>query len=284
MKQIITILLVCLIATISNAQSLSLNQNTKSKNTKGEVQEDDTKFHFYSITSLNTTEELVNSITGSQKFAILINVLKTKELDEQKIQLKNINLFVSANVLNLKPTGVNKDSVDLVSFNFPETGNAGFLIAPQVNWYEKNGHTLSSEGSFSLRQNKINSFLADSNYETINFSLLNFNLCPIRYMYDYENGDFKGSVSIAPYINILNIPNEDALNFNKLFNYKMFESSKKSNIKSLGCKFQLNLNNFIFFLDGRHNFVNHLNIPDDNPLKGFVFNAGFTTAVNIFSR
>jgi len=87
------------------------------------------------------------------------------------------------------------------------------------------------------------------------------------------------------YLNYFNIPNEDATSFNLLFpiDAPLFNSSKSSHIVSAGYKFALDINNFGFYADLRQNFDTN-SITDENPFKGFVFNAGFTTKIKIFKK
>lgn len=273
------------------------------KNNYYEILKSKDVFHLLSTTSLNTSSELLSQLQASQKFHFLLKV-KNQDFYQKSTEepnLKNIgfDLSVSANMSYLKPSGIKSDSIQLESLMFSDAANSGFSITPVLYWRtsQKNSiiHRVSSEGSFSLRQNKINNVgIYDSlgvltGSKTINFSVLNFNLIPLKYEMFYVVQDFSFGINISPYINFFNIPNEDADNFNSLFpvNSPLFSNTKNSLMTSLGVKISTDINGFVFFLDMRNNWVeNEINnqIKDNNPYKGFVFNAGIAQNLCIFRR
>lgn len=251
------------------------------------------RFYLYGAATINTTEALSESLTGTQKFAARYVLYP---YDSNKFCLiRGLNAIISINTLNLRPTGVSIDSVDFVSFMFPETGNAGFIFGPECTYLQKRNtntlHKLSWEASLALRQNKVNNVnITDSigtiiGSETIDFSLININVTPLKYTFHYEKEDITTWLSASVYGHYFNVPNEDAANFNKIFEETVFTNTDGSNsrIYAIGGKISGGINGFEFYADMRNNFTPKT-LSNENPYKGFVFNAGFATNLVIFSR
>lgn len=250
----------------------------------------DKRFYLFGSTSINSTDQLISSLQASQKFLCTFVIMP---------QIKNfgLDMSVGANALNLKPNNVDKDSIDINSFLFPETGNYGLMLTPAIHYYRKstinNTYRFGGEASFGLRQNSITINNKDTanniiSSENVSFSALNWNIMPVKFTYFYhpENDpDFQFIFSIGAYYHIFNIPNEDAASFNKLFpeSESLFKDKKGSMIHAGGCKLTVSINNFMFFADLRHNFEND-NTRSNTPLTGFVFNAGFATNFIVFSK
>lgn len=152
-------------------------------------------------------------------------------------------------------------------------------------------HKLSWEASLALRQNKVNNVnITDSTgtiigSETIDFSLININVTPLKYTLHYEKEDITTWLSASVYGHYFNVPNEDAANFNKIFEETVFTNTDGSNsrIYAIGGKISGGINGFEFYADMRNNFTPKT-LSNENPYKGFVFNAGFATNLVIFSR
>jgi hypothetical protein len=259
--------------------------------TKFDQGNNDERIFLYGSTSLNTTGDLVSEIQGSGK---LLANLRIKKHDEQH---KGIDLIFGFNILKLNPKGIEKDSFDLVTLMFPETGNSGLLIAPVWHWYlskkDNEINRMSSEFSFSLRQNKVEGvYILNMSGDTlggsenISFSALNYNITPIKYSWFYQpSEELRYEFCISGYINIFNIPNEDVVSINKIFSADnpLFKTTTKSFIYSGGIRFSFALSSLKFFADIRQNFKT-TNYNDSNPFKGFLFNAGISTTSLIFKR
>jgi hypothetical protein len=277
----------------SYAFDIAIDQGSK------QIKKSDERFIFQGTTSVNTTEQLTSSLQGSQQFrftAILSPQGSEGDAEGKLFRECGVNVSVGMNVLNLKPTGVASDSFDLVSLMFPETGNFGLMVSPTLNYLYKNDgngrHRLSSEISFSLRQNKVNNIFLTSTMgdtlsgpETVEFSILNFNVMPVRYDYSYLTDDFRFDLSVGLYFNIFNVPNEDAASFNKLYpdDKPLFESTDNSYIQSIGAKLSCTINGFLIFADLRQN-IKTKHFLDSNPYKGFVFNTGIAQNLSIFKK
>lgn len=257
------------------------------------------RFFIHGITNLNSTEEMASSIQASQKILLTLLVRKQEIGVKGKKGLINsgLDFTIGMNVLNLKPTGIDKDSFDLASLMFPETGNFGFMINPAWHWRLRkesdHSHRYSSEISFSLRHNKVNQVpIRNSNGdkmgdpENIDFSVLNLNLMPIRYNFYYQpEKDFKVELNLGLYYNLFMIPNEDAASFNKMFptDKPLLDQNGKVNISSLGFKTTCGFNGFMLFADLRYNLKTQA-FEDNNPYKGFIFNAGFAQNLSLLSK
>jgi hypothetical protein len=254
------------------------------------------RFFLFGAASINTTADITTSLTGAQKFAARYVVVPISTAGDSNGFNFGLDGLISMNALSLKPTDVSKDSIDVVSLMFPETGNAGFIIGPQVSWWKKVEqagltHMLGSEISFSLRHDKVRDIPVidgDGNFtgtETVSFSVLNWNIMPIKYIFFYQpEASFKSWFSIGGYFNFFNVPDEDVANFNRVFSEPIFtDPEKSSHIFAMGAKISGGVSGFEFFADLRGN-VNTTNLSDDNAFKGFIFNAGFTTSLQVFSR
>ena len=255
------------------------------------------RIFIYGGGSVNTSSDLTSSLSATQKFAARYVFAPFVERKIKNWSGWGIGLtgMISMNTLNLEPTGVSKDSIDFVSLMFPETGNAGFIFGPELTYFmkEKNGvyHQFACEISGSLRQNKVNNVLVIDSIgqvaasETVNFSLININIMPIKYTFHYQpEANLSTWFNWGLYYNFFNVPNEDAANFNRIFNEPMFDDEgEDSNINSIGMKISGGINGFEFFADLRYN-VTTSGLQNDNPFKGMVFNAGFATSVTVFSK
>ncbi len=171
----------------------ALQFNTQSLQSIESINEPET-FILYGNSTLSSTEDIVNSLSASQKITAEIIF---KKLDPNSTGLKGLSGLFSINAINLEPNSVSKDSIDLVSLMFPETGNTGFLLAPRFYWKTKDinaNHNwiINSEISISLRQSKIKDLanadsMGVSTNSEINFSVLNFNFMPFNFTYSIKN-------------------------------------------------------------------------------------------------
>lgn len=273
--------------------SLAISSQLKRTIGEGVVDEKSKRFFMFGQSTINSTADLINQLQGSQKLNFTAVLKQQKE--GKGLGNTGIDLSMSFNILNLKPNGISRDSFDLTSLMFPETGNAGFMIAPSWNWSilpnESGGHRWATEASFSLRQNSVDNLLPandslSSKLEDIRFAVLNFNFMPIKYSFLYESEeDFKFTLNMGIYWNFFNIPNEDASMFNKLFpeDAPMFPGNNQSNVKSVGFKCAAGINGLLFFTDIRYNYSTK-GFNDENPFKGTVFNFGIAQNLAIFQK
>jgi hypothetical protein len=310
MKISITTIIVFIFCFIGQGQSLLINpiskvgsatiQTLDGRDSTVYTAIEDYRFFFQGTTAINTTEEITSSIQGSQKFIALIR-LKPQVPNLLAINDKLAHGFdftVGMNVLNLKPTGVSSDSLDLVSLMFPEAGNFGLMLSPIWHWYisssdKKTHHRLSTEVSFSLVQTKVNNLLQKDSMgnemgtpEDIQFTVLNYNIMPFRYNFIYHpKDDFHVDFSFGMYYNLFNVPNEDATAFNKLYpaDSPLFLDGESSLIHGVGFKVSCGINGFLIFADLRQNFGTD-RLADSNPFKGFVFNTGIAQNLSLFKR
>ncbi len=285
MKTMLTFLVMIAVVLSSEAQSL-LSSPFRPATKK--------RFYLFGSTTINNTDQLISSLQASQKF---IGTFILKPQEDEGWGALGIDATVGINALNLKPNNVDKDSIDINSLIFPETGNFGFIFTPTFHYYrysETNStYRVSAEASIVLRQNAATLNTRDTagnitSSEIADFSVLNWNVMPIKFTYIYhpaDDPDFEAIFSLGAYYHFFNIPNEDAKNFNRLFPVTdpVFLNAKGSSIHSFGCKFSISINKFMFYTDMRHNFSN-TNIAANNPLTGFVFNAGFATNFIVFSK
>ncbi|HPE97328.1 MAG TPA: hypothetical protein PKX04_05170, partial [Chitinophagales bacterium] len=253
---------------------------------------DTLRFFLYGSAAINTTEDLQTSLSASQQFAALFRVLPFQP-KENKNSGNGLDVIISMNALHLRPTGVAADSIDLESMLFPQTGNAGFIVGPRYQYFGKNNgavyHSLSGSAAFALRQARVTGVeVTDTSgvltSRDIKVDVINLNIMPVEWTFAYSREDLKCSFSAGLYYHWFNIPNEDAASFNLLMDEDVFrESGRNSFINALGMRFRGEINSFEFFTDIRYNSTGRT-FSNDNPYKGFVYNAGFSTNLIIFSK
>jgi hypothetical protein len=205
------------------------------------------------------------------------------------------------NPIGISPTSVANDSISINNIQFPDAGSAGFMSS--ISWRPfvfKNASTafdffrLSPSFEFSLRNIKydyqseetiiVNDTTTQYNEILLTnqkFSVLNYNL-GIRLEYFHINRtDASKSMHICfmPYLNLLNIPNEDANSF-YLSIGKENQETKNSQLLSFGTKISFGYKNLTFFSDLRQNYSKRLDLTGTE-LEGFVFNIGTSIAFKI---
>jgi hypothetical protein len=254
------------------------------------------RFFLISLTSLNSSKEFVDNLQGSQNLSFIIRPI-VQNTSNQGLKKCGLDLYGGINILHLKPQGLATDSLDLRSLLFPEAGNFGFMIAPILHWkitQTKNViHRFSTELSYSFRQNKLkNSLQYDSlgnplsESLDLNFTTITWNIIPVRYNMKYSpNKDLVVDFNLAPYFNLLNIPNEDVNTFNRIFPKEnpVFEPDERSFISGIGLKMSCSINGFMLFADVRQNF-NVKKYESNTGLTGMIFNVGFAQNLNIISK
>lgn len=252
------------------------------------------RIYLYGAAAIATSNNTSTSFTGVQRFAAKY-VIASLDTANSGLGFRGLEAFVGLNLINLTPNAISVDSINFLSMMFPETGNTGVIVGPQITILNRKEnkvtHSLKSEISGSLRQNKI-SLRVDENdtssiqtTRTCDFTVLNINFIPVKYIFNYEaEENFKSWLSVSPYFNWLNIPNEDVENFNLLFSDPFFDGKKSNSvIPSWGVKLTGGINGLEFYIDARSNY-NLNSLPDTNPFKGFVFTGGFVTNIQILAR
>lgn len=227
---------------------------------------------FYGLASLNGVE-LGESINSTGRLSTVMYADKARRF----------SMAMSANLLMADiTTSVAADSVDFNSLMFPESGKFGFIFTPaymhRFNNIEKENaqHQLGGYGEFAFRNVSIDS-------PSIGFSVMNWNF-GARWTFIYRPDTSNVfSISLNPYFNLFNIPNEDVNDFTQFVNDELFtESNTNGNIKSIGGKATFQWNTLLVFADFRYN-LNTKNFNDDNPFKGSVFNIGIAPAFTLKS-
>jgi hypothetical protein len=292
MKNYLTILL--FISSTSSAQSLLTVPVKKWDEAKSNlITLEDKRFFIQSSASINFQENPSSSLEASET---LIFTYRPSIKENGYFKTKpGVDLAFGLNLLNLNPQGENKDSIDLASLMFPETGNFGLLLSGSVCWglksENKRYYSWSSEFTMSLRQTKVDNIpVFDNNgtfidSETLDFSVLNYNATIAKFSFFYQPEEDKNAqFHVGVYGNLFNIANEDVATFNRLFPKEnpVFQSVDKSYIIGVGCKISASYNNFILFTDLRQN-LKTAGLADDNPYKGFIFNAGIAHGLNLTS-
>ncbi len=295
MKKILLVISILSI-TLGNSQGVIVphfsNDHSRTKALESSAEE---RIFLSGIAAANTTsKELSNSLQGSQNISLTGRIIPQKKMNFKGDSVKSfftksgLDFTFGINMLHVKPTTVSEDTFDLNSLMFPEAGNFGIVFSPAWHWFlsSKSGvnHRLSSEFYFYLRQNSVNNIMNSitKNTEDVTFTVLNYTISPIRYSFSYSpNDDLQFLISIAPYWNRFNLPNEDANKFNVFFpSDTLFKKDARSHIDGLGVKVSASINGFTLYADIRQNRSTK-NLSDDNPYKGFVFNVGIAQNLNI---
>jgi len=226
---------------------------------------------FYGAATVAAGTDFLSTLTSSGQLNAIVN------------PFSNFYVGVGANLLFANPgSPVKKDSIDINSLMFPETGRFGALIS-LLNKFSLNSPASTGEirnhyivPQFSFAYRKV---LIDS--PSINFKVLNYNF-GLKYELDALTKDSDNvSLTVMPYFNLFNIPDEDVKNFDKLVNDTLFTNANKhAEINAYGIKTTLQYKSFLFFFDIRHNMKTS-QLSDDDPFKGTRVNVGFSTIFNI---
>ena len=226
---------------------------------------------FYGAASIAAGTDFLSTLTSSGQLNAIVN------------PFSNLYVGIGANLLFANPgSPVKRDSIDINSLMFPETGRFGALISvlnkfplnqPWANEQARN-HYLIPQFSFAYRKVLIDS-------PSINFKVLNYNF-GLKYELDALTKDSANvSFTIMLYFNLFNIPDEDVNNFDKIVNDTLFTNANKhAEINAFGVKTTLQYKSFLFFFDIRHNMKTN-QFSDGDPFKGTRVNVGFSTIFNI---
>lgn len=240
---------------------------------------EETKTHrvaFFATTALSgdAASGIENSFSASGKLLALVN------------PIKGLNIGIGANLLNVHPSKVKKDSVDFNSLMFPETGNFGVLITPswrfKLKGDDKNRSSFIPFYEFAYRKVAVDS-------PQLSFKVFNHTIgCGLEWHYkpDADNEKNDVTINVSPYWHLFNIPAEDVKNFTTFVNDTLFAKAaleqKKIRVGSFGIKFTAQYSNFIFFADFRRTRHSE-DLSDGDPFKGSAVNVGFLTSFKISS-
>ncbi|NOT38756.1 MAG: hypothetical protein HOP11_15385 [Saprospiraceae bacterium] len=278
---------------LSFSQSLSTLPLGLDLNSTGDAFSTDKekRFYFQGLTSANSTESIIEDLQGSQKFNFSYRLMNSKN-SGKLFNGVGLDVSLGANLLNINPKVSSRDSFDLYSLMFPETGNYGVIFNPSITYYSKIignvAHRISGEFSYSFRGNRLDKLsLTDTFDNDIFFNITNINIIPFRYNFYYQpEKNLKVNFSIAAYWNFFNIPNDETDDFNKIFAKEnpFFLKAKRSNINSYGFKLSCGINGFLLFADIRQNYGLDININESHKVKGFVYNVGVAQNINLFEK
>lgn len=256
---------------------------------------DDEYFYLFGSTAMSSTDDIKDfSATGSMNAIIIPH--------------KHYALNIAWNNVGINPEKIKRDSVDLTKLMFPDAGNTGLLAA--IYWRAPI-RTKSSQGitprskwrigpyfEFSLRNSRVDLSTIDTTFidsvysvattiEETAFTSLNYNL-GLRLEWTYVSKKKKEDIvqiSLSPYYNFFNIPNEDAASFYRTMDKEVPEKSilRRTEIHSFGTKLALSFRGFSLFADVRYNAKNKKFNLEGTNLEGTVFSIGTCVAVKAIS-
>lgn len=174
----------------------------------------------------------------------------------------------------------NTDSLIANTFLFPDVGKNSFSFNLSHSWaYARDSQNFHLYSPFvELSTKNIKGRRDDS---TRYFNTLNW-VAGFRYEYIFKKDNDNISLTLAPFISVVNVPDEDNDDFRYLFTGKT-NSNLKSEITSLGCKITFQYNSLQFFADLRHVLGSEKSIPLRS-LRGFNQNIGVIFNADLFER
>jgi len=247
------------------AKSLREEFNEKNKKSKDKVIsfEDITNWGIYGIGNLNT--ESFNNLNAAGK------VSGYKRLDRSRGSFTTLYFSFNKNATN-------NDTLLAGTFLFPDIGNtAAALTLEHTSVICQKGntfHLLSPFIEFSHKNIKVEKE-KDGLKE---FSTLNY-ILGLRYQNWTPSEEMDVSFSVAPYLSIVNVPDEDNEDYRFLFNAPKL----RSDIWSFGFKFLVQFNNFQAFADLRSVLGTEKSIPV-RELRGFNSSIGIVFNADIIEK
>ncbi len=222
-------------------------------------------FGLYGIGNINT--EVFNSLNASGKLSGFIRPFR------DSAAFTTINFSFNKNATN-------RDTLMASTFLFPDIGNNAFLgtVSHSIQILRKRSelkgvHLLTPFYEFSTKSIKREKDTISLKFTSINHVLGG------RYSFLHSVGDDDVVFSLATFLALANIADQDNEDFRTLF-----ESPKlPSAIWSLGFKVTFQYNNFQAYADMRHVFGSEEKIPVRS-LRGFNANIGFVFNAEIFER
>lgn len=237
------------------------------------------------IGSLNTEE--LSKINSSGKFAAYF-VPFLVDLNTSKRQWTyRMIAYTSYNI-----NATNNDSLLPSTILFPELGKSSFLGTLEMGFVTYNSGTtslidkskqmynISVLGEFSVKNVNIDNDDTSIYFNTLNYTL-GLKLMSTRFL-KIDGMDMPVSLSLIPYLQWVNIPNED----NGDYRYALDGPDEPgrpvspSELFGAGAKVIFAVNDFQFFADFRQVFDKHNNIRNRN-LKGFSSNIGVVVSASI---
>ena len=230
-----------------------------------------TRFGIIGIGNLNT--ESFQGINSAGKFSAYV-----RPLIFGKNQLNDVTLGISFN-----KNATNNDSLLATTMLFPDLGNSSFTGNLETSWFvgndtdDKSAHYVSPFIEFA--QKNVKAEKDDTEYY---FSLLHYTI-GTKYIYRYYFDDDEKieniALSIAPYLSVYNVPDEDNEDYWKLIG----DNNMPSNFNAVGIKISFQYKGFQVFADFRHvgDKDNKISV---RPVKGFNSNIGFAFTTDIIEK
>lgn len=226
----------------------------------------------FGITGIgNLNSENVQKLNGSAKISCYFVPVQSKRL--QTILIFSFNKNAS------------NDSILSSTLLFPESGNSSFIGTLDQSWTFDNPfnyrNTVAILAEFSLKN-----ISTTVNKSDIHFDILNYTL-GLRYTFDYKFNSIENdkeeekfaSLSIIPYFNICNIPNEDVEDY-KLAFIKNQNENLPDELYSWGIKVMVQYQQLGVFADFKQ-MMNSIDI-QNRDIKGFNSNIGIAISTDIF--
>ena len=226
------------------------------------------RFGIIGIGNLNT--ESFQGINSAGKFSAYVRPLL--------FGMNDITLGISFN-----KNATNNDSLLASTILFPDLGNSSFTGSIESSLFigpKKTGdeaHYLSPFFEFAHKNVK-----SEKDKTEYYFSLLHYTIgCKYIFRYHFEENekDENIALSIAPYLSIYNIPDED----NNDYWVLMGSDKLPSNFNAVGIKISFQYKGFQVFADFRHVPADEEKIPLRS-IRGFNSNIGFVFTTDIIER
>lgn len=228
------------------------------------------RFGIYGYGNINDAQ---NALNASGKFNCYFIPLVSNNTRHTIITNLSYNINAS-----------NSDTLLESKLIFPELGNSSFIgtIDYLINIDDlkinnSNKNYLSLFGEIAYKNIKLTKENEDLEFDVLNYTV------GFRYIYKYKfnnpltEKDEIAALSLSPYLNFTNIPNED----NMVYANAIGNTDAPSMLAGLGTKVMAGFNNFGVFTDFRYMFI-HQNF-NNRSMQGFIANLGFVVSAEIFS-
>jgi len=230
-----------------------------------------TRFGIIGIGNLNT--ESFKGINSAGKFSAYI-----RPLIFGKNQMNDMTVGISFN-----KNATNNDSLLVTTILFPDLGNSSFTGNLEASLFvgtkkdDNTAHYIVPFIEFAQKNVK-----AEKDKTEYYFSLLHYTVgfkYIFRYYFEEDEKLENIALSIAPYLSVYNIPDED----NDDYRILMGNNNMPSNFNAFGVKISFQYKGFQVFADFRQ-----VNDKDDKislrTIKGFNSNIGFAFTTDIIEK
>ncbi len=219
----------------------------------------------YGVGNVNT--ESFSNINSAGKLSGFIRPLK-----------KNRQFITTTFSFNINAS--NNDSLIANTFLFPDVGKNSFSFnTAYTRVYAKdsqNFHLYSIFAELSTKSIKGRKDDSTRYFNTLNWAF------GLRYQFLFKKDNDNMSLTISPFLSIVNVPDEDNEDYRFLFTGNA-NSKLKSEISSVGCKITFQYNSLQFFADLRHVLGSKDAVPL-RELRGFNQNIGVIFNAELFER